>query len=185
MKTYNLVNPYVIGSMKSEFKATSSLSAAKQAWVELSQYFGNHLPKYNFTLESNNKLNHFQATETNDSKNNVSYEIKSLAINAPEKVVKSFQSRMNKVENQELKIAEKEGGGRYVKGPVDYDDDLSDYFYDYEKPRRGPLTYDPIVYYWYDPYIYPLSDRWYVPTFVLPIQPRVVIDSHSLLYLYR
>jgi hypothetical protein len=135
--------------------------------------------------------------------NKVTYEIKQIEGNN----MKNFQSRLNKVANQD----EKQNGGAKSKKSVkkakktksrkddsesdsDSDrgnyvernsgnDDLSDYFDDdYEAPRKGPLTYDPISYYWYDPFVYPTVDRWYLPTFVLPIQPRVVIDAHSLMY---
>jgi hypothetical protein len=59
-----------------------------------------------------------------------------------------------------------------------------DYYDKSDKPRKGPLVYEPITYYWYYPYIYPYTNKLYVPTFVLPIQPRVVMDMHSLGYLY-
>ena len=213
-KNYKLVNPYVIGSMNKTFNASSSLEAAKLAYSELSQYFGNHMPVFRFTLkkmEGNNSVVggstkdfvHFEANESKNKKNEVSYEIKQISV----KDVKGFQSRLDKVANQDEK---KMGGvkgkkskkvtktkakkddsdsdsdrGNYVErsGYTKDDDDLSDYFDDsLEGPRKGPLTYDPISYYWYDPFLYPTMDRWYVPTFVLPIQPRVVMDAHSWLY---
>lgn len=212
-KNYKLVNPYVIGSMNKSFNASSSLEAAKLAYSELSQYFGNHMPVFRFTLkktEGNNSVIggsskdfvHFEANEHKNQKNEVSYEIKQISV----KDVKGFQTRLDKVANQD----EKQMGGAKGKkskkvkkskskkddsdsdsSDVDYvervkktrDDDLSDYFDDsLEGPRKGPLTYDPISYYWYDPFLYPSLDRWYVPTFVLPIQPRIVMDAHSWLY---
>jgi hypothetical protein len=219
-KNYKLVNPYVIGSMNKSFTSSSSLDAAKLAYNELSQYFGNHMPAFRFTLKKmdNNSsavggsakdFIHFEANERKGKDNKVTYEIKQIDGNN----MKGFQSRLNKVANQDEKIS---GGakkrksksvkktksrsrkddsdessdsdrGNYVeKNRSPSDDDLSDYFDDdLEGPRSGPLTYDPISYYWYDPFVYPAIDRWYLPTFVLPIQPRVVIDSHSLLYLNR
>jgi hypothetical protein len=215
-KNYKLVNPYVIGSMNKSFNASSSIEAAKLAYNELSQYFGNHMPAFRFTLKkigNNNSVVggaskdfiHFEANENKGKDNKVTYEIKQIEGNN----MKGFQSRLNKVANQD----EKQSGGakskksvkkvkktksrkddsdsdsdsdsdrgNYVERNTGYDD-LSDYFDDdYEAPRKGPLTYDPISYYWYDPFVYPTVDRWYLPTFVLPIQPRVVIDSHSLMY---
>jgi len=213
-KNYKLVNPYVIGSMNKSFNASSSIEAAKLAYNELSQYFGNHMPAFRFTLKkvgTNNSVVkgeskdfiHFEANENKGKDNKVTYEIKQIEGNN----MKSFQSRLNKVANQD----EKQNGGAKSKKSIkkakktksrkddsesdsDSDrgnyvernsgnDDLSDYFDDdYEAPRKGPLTYDPISYYWYDPFVYPTVDRWYLPTFVLPIQPRVVIDAHSLMY---
>ena len=218
-KNYKLVNPYVIGSMNKSFNAASSLEAAKLAYSELSQYFGNHMPSFRFTLKnmdnhssfvggSTKDFIHFETNEKKGKDNKVTYEIKQIDGNN----IKDFQSRLNKIANQDKKIS---GGakkkkskttkkaksrkddsddnssdsdrGNYVeKNRLSYDDNLSDYFdEDLEGPRKGPLTYDPISYYLYDPFLYSAIDRFYLPTFVLPIQPRVVIDSHSFLYLNR
>jgi hypothetical protein len=190
-KSYKLVNPYIIGSMDTTFTANSSMEAASLAYSNLSQYFGNHMPEFRFTLKrlsSDNKVVggssksfvHFVARETKGNDNKVKYEINELdeANN-----ISNFQSRLDKVANQD---ENKKGGDHRGKKYVRTDDEeLSDYFDDYERPRKGPLVYEPISYYWYDPFLYPTVDRWYVPTFVLPIQPRVVFDSHSLLYLGR
>ena len=198
--------------MNKSFAASSSIEAAKLAYNELSQYFGNHMPAFRFTIKKIDSKNsvvgggskdfiHFEANERKGKDNKVTYEIKQIEGNN----IKNFQSRLNKVANQD----EKQSGGAKSKKPIkkvkktksrkddsdsDSDrgnyverssgyDNLSDYFDDdYEAPRKGPLTYDPISYYWYDPFVYPAVDRWYLPTFVLPIQPRVVIDAHSLMY---
>jgi hypothetical protein len=57
MKTYQLVNPFIMGSMNTTFQAKSSLAAAKDAFDNLSQYFGNHMPEFRMTLKrlSSNK----------------------------------------------------------------------------------------------------------------------------------
>jgi len=223
MPNYQLVNPYIIGSMNTSFEAKSSMEAAKKAYENVSQYFGNAMPSYKFTLKrlsSDNKIMggseksflHFEAKEAKGKNNLVTFEINQIKA---DKDIKPFQQRLNKVVNQDLKLKSNLGGGKgrksskkvsrkarrevkgveseesvlpkknkYVKGSNDYDDDLSDYFdEDYDKPRTGPLVYEPISYYWYDPYIYPFTDNWYMPTFVLPLQPRVTIDSHTLLNL--
>lgn len=186
-KSYKLVNPYIIGSMNTTFNAASSMEAAKLAYENVSQYFGNHMPEFRFTLKrlsndgkvvggSAKSFIHFKVNEKKGADNKVKYEITELDSNNN---MKNFQQRLNKVANQDQK---QHGGKKYVKD----DEELSDYFdSELEKPRKGPLVYEPIVYYWYDPFLYPTVDRWYVPTFVLPIQPRVVFDSHSLLYLGR
>lgn len=190
-KTYKLVNPYIIGSMNTTFNASSSLEAAKQAYETVSQYFGNSMPVFRFTLKRMSKDNkvvggspksfiHFEVNETKGKNDKVNYEIKEIDNNNK---LNNFQDRLNKVASQD----EKQKGGKRKYVPTDdEDEDYSDYFdSELEKPRKGPLVYEPIVYYWYDPFIYPTVDRLYVPTFVLPLQPRVVFDSHSLLYLGR
>jgi hypothetical protein len=175
--------------MNTSYNADSSLEAAKLAYDNLSQYFGNHMPVFRFTLKrmskdskvvggSSKSFLHFEVNEVTDDNNKVKYEIKEITGGDN---IKSFQERLNKVASQD----EKKGGAHKGKKYVD-SDEYSDYFdSDIEKPRKGPLVYEPIVYYWYDPFVYPVVDRWYVPTFVLPLQPRVVFDSHSLLYLGR
>jgi len=189
-KSYKLVNPYIIGSMNTTFNADSSLEAAKLAYDNLSQYFGNHMPEFRFTLKrlskdskviggSSKSFIHFLAQETKDKNDKVHYEISEIDGTGN---LSKFQQRLNKVANQDER---QKGGEHKGKKYVKDDEELSDYFDSDEKPRKGPLVYEPIVYYWYDPIIYPAVDRWYVPTFVLPIQPRVVFDSHSLLYLGR
>jgi len=191
--TYKLVNPYIIGSMETNFKGGNSLEAANQAYKELSQYMGNSMPEFKFTLKkmskdgkvgggSENSFRHFQVHEKKEGGSNISYSISEIEMN-PKVKIQHFQESLNKVANQDSKLS----GGRkkYVPGnDDDEDEDLSDYFDKSDKPRKGPLVYEPITYYWYDPYIYPYTNKLYVPTFVLPIQPRVVMDMHSLGYLY-
>jgi len=204
MKSYKLTNPYIIGSMNTKFQAKSSLEAAKDAYDNLSQYFGNHMPVFRFTLKrlssdgeimngSANSFLHFEVNERKNKNDIVNYEIQPIE-GVKKESIKNYQSRLNKVVHQDLEEKEKLKGGAKKKKYVsesefdddDDDDEISDYFdMDEERPRRGPLVYEPISYYWYDPFLYPLVDRLYVPTFVLPLQPRVVFDSHSLLYLGR
>lgn len=197
MKTYELTNPYVMGSLNKKFQANSSLEAAKSAYDNLSQYFGNHMPVFRFTLKrlssngniidgSPSSFLHFEVNETIGKNDTVNYEIKE--INGVKKnVVSNYQKRLEKVVQQNTELERQKGGAKKKFVPdSDDDDEVSDYFdLVADRPRRGPLVYEPISYYWYDPFLYPYVDRWYVPTFVLPLQPRVVFDSHSLLYLGR
>jgi len=222
MPNYQLVNPYIMGSMNTNFEAKSSMEAAKKAYENVSQYFGNSMPSFKFTLKrlssdskivggSEKSFLHFEAKEEKKKNNLVTFEINQIKA---DKDLKAFQQRLNKVANQDLKHKANLDGGKgrksskkvshkarraidsdndsvlskkkqYVDSPKNnYDEDLSDYFdSDYDRPRKGPLVYEPISYYWYDPYIYPFTDNWYMPTFVLPLQPRVTIDSHTLLNL--
>jgi len=191
--SYKLVNPYIIGSMETNFKGKDSLEAANKAYQEISQYLGNSMPDFNFTLKrmskdgrviggSESSFKHFQVKEKKEGGPNISYAITEIEMN-PKVDIKHFQESLNKVANQDAKL--NGGGKKYVKGN-DYDDDnedLSDYFDKSDRPRKGPLVYEPISYYWYDPYIYPFTNKFYVPTFVLPIQPRVIIDNHSWGYM--
>ena len=197
-KSYKLVNPYIIGSMDTVINAESSLEAANKAYNNLSKYFGNTIPEFKFSLKrlSNDKkviggskksFIHFQVNESSTNNDKVNYEIKEIDSNVD---ITKFQEMLNKVANQDNRLSggehRREGREKRKFVPEDRDEELSDDFdFDLEKPRKGPLVYEPISYYWYDPYIYPIVDRLYVPTFVLPLQPRVVFSAESLLYLGR
>jgi len=221
MPNYKLVNPYIIGSMNTTFEANSSMEAAKQAYENVSKYFGNSMPSYRFTLKrlssdskimggSEKSFLHFEAKETKGKNDLVNFEINQIK---GAKDIKNFQQRLNKVANQDIKIKSQLEGGKPKKGSYkskrevsginsessviapkkqyveskskynddDYDDDLSDYFdVNYDRHRNKPIIYEPISYYWYDPYIYPLTDSWFMPTFVLPIQPQIAIDTYTI-----
>jgi hypothetical protein len=224
MPNYKLVNPYIIGSMNTTFEANSSMEAAKQAYENVSKYFGNSMPSYRFTLKrlsSDNKIMggseksflHFEAKEKKGENNLVNFEINQIKA---DKDIKNFQQRLNKVANQDIKMKSHLEGGKprktskktsrklsrevsginsessvvapkkkYVDSKesdlYDYDDDLSDYFdVEYDRKRNKPLIYEPIAYYWYDPYIYPLMDTWFMPSFVLPLQPQIAIDTYTI-----
>jgi len=81
MKSYTLVNPYIEGSMRTKFKAGSSLEAAKLAYEELSQYFSNNVPRFLFSLkktgsDSDNDFYHFQVLEKINNSDKLRYTIK-------------------------------------------------------------------------------------------------------------
>jgi len=219
MPNYKLVNPYIIGSMTTTFEANSSMEAAKQAYENVSKYFGNTIPSYRFSLKrlssdskimggSEKSFLHFEAKEKKGKNNIVNFEINQIKA---DKDIKNFQQRLNKVVNQDMKMKSHLDGGkskktshkakrevsgissessvvppkkRFVENRSsydDYDDDLSDYFdVEYDRKRNKPLIYEPISYYWYDPYIYPFTDAWFMPSFVLPIQPQIAIDTYTL-----
>lgn len=75
MGTYQLVNPHVLGTMRTQFKASTPLAAASKAWAEMSQYFSNNMPSFNFTMQevkgskgqvgggSRSSYHHFRVTE--------------------------------------------------------------------------------------------------------------------------
>jgi hypothetical protein len=194
--SYKLVNPYIIGSMETNFKGKDSLEAANKAYQGVSQYLGNSMPDFKFTLKrmskdgrvvggSENSFKHFQVKEKREGGSNISYAITEIEMN-PKIKIEHFQESLNKVVHQDAKLSGGKSGKKYVKGNDDDDDDedLSDYFDRSDRPRKGPLVYEPISYYWYNPYLYPFADKFYVPTFVLPLQPRVIFDTHTLGYLY-
>jgi len=94
-KTYELVNPFILGTFDRKFTADNSLQAAHLAYQSLSQYFTGHIPRFKFTLQrvkSNYFLGggkeddylHFETYETkskdknNKNKVGIEYVIKPL-----------------------------------------------------------------------------------------------------------
>ena len=94
-KTYELVNPFILGTFDRKFTADNSIQAAHLAYQSLSQYFTGHIPRFKFTLQrvkSNYFLGggkeddylHFETYETkskdksNKNKVGIEYVIKPL-----------------------------------------------------------------------------------------------------------
>jgi hypothetical protein len=50
-KTYELVNPFILGTFNRKFNADNSLQAAHMAYQSLSQYFTGHMPRFKFSLQ--------------------------------------------------------------------------------------------------------------------------------------
>jgi hypothetical protein len=50
-KTYELVNPFIIGTFDRKITADNSLQAAHLAYQNLSKYFTGYMPKFKFTLQ--------------------------------------------------------------------------------------------------------------------------------------
>ena len=50
-KTYELVNPFILGSFERTFSADNSLQAAHIAYQNLSQHFTGHMPRFKFSLQ--------------------------------------------------------------------------------------------------------------------------------------
>ena len=64
MQTYELVNPFIKGDLKTIQISSSSLNAAKQIWNNLSTLFSNNVPNFSYTLKSiDGQLHHFNVSE--------------------------------------------------------------------------------------------------------------------------
>ena len=49
---FQLVNPYILGKMKTTFTGKTPLDAATKAYNSLSTYFNNDIPAFHFTLQN-------------------------------------------------------------------------------------------------------------------------------------
>lgn len=202
---YTLVNPFIIGKMKTTFSAGSSIDAATKAYKSLSKYFNNDIPSLNFTLQKtsggnigggrNSSYYHFNVAETKKDKK-VDYKIKAIKPAFNSEAMKIFKNQLKSTNSTMV------GGARRKKRKTrrkrskprtTYNDDLSDDEDEYEgrswlddpddiryPVRRYSRTYlysSPISYYWYTPYVYNISTRVHFPTFVAPLHPYIVSAS--------
>ena len=59
-QTYNLVNPFIQGSVKTSVKSENSVKAANKIYENISEHFNNDIPQFNLTIQkgTNGKLYH-------------------------------------------------------------------------------------------------------------------------------
>lgn len=170
--TYTLVNPQVIGSMKTQIKADNSLKAAKQFYKSLSEHFNNTIPKFHFTIQKGGsgkgKYYHFKVTEEKDGEE-VDFTLEPIQLSNDAEALERFETRVNGFRRR----CNQAGGAKASKDDklFDVDDDeTSRVFY-----SLFPTVYDyPIGYFWYDPYVYNLN-MYFVPTFYPYITPFIEI----------
>jgi len=95
-KTYELVNPFILGKFDRQITADNSLQAAHIAYQNLSQYFTGHMPRFKFTMQRVKSNYQLGGGKTNDYLHFETYEKKS---NKKEKgieyIIKPLKSETN------------------------------------------------------------------------------------------
>lgn len=140
MTKFTLVNPKIDGSVKTSYEASSPIKAADEAYSSISKYFTNRLQEFRFTLQSGGKYHHYVASEKKNKEGKVSYTISEFKGKV---VTDALEHRSSEYQKQY--------GGKHKKWD---EDDSSD---DSSPPFRR-YNY-PIYNWWYDPFIYILSDK--------------------------
>lgn len=185
MSNYKLVNPCIGGNMNTIYSGKSHLDAAKNTWVNLSQYLTNSVPRFAFTLEktSDGKLHHFLVSEKADAGKKTSYSISSLDINLSSKQsnafkndVKDIQAKLNAEDGDEQDGGDKKKH-RYRDDDSSSDSELEDAIrlMKYKVAQKA----QPIYYWWYNPLVYNAVDL-YIPTFTVPLSPYVHINLNNV-----
>jgi len=141
-KTYELVNPFILGTFDRKFNAENSLQAAHIAYQSLSQYFTGHMPRFKFSLQRVKKnymtgggkesdYLHFETFEKKLENKGIEYAIKPINSDVnidnfqqklqnflKRKKVSSIISSEDSEEDSNIKIKQKggdlEGGKKYV-----------------------------------------------------------------------
>jgi len=166
---YTLVNPLLKGDINTEFAGGSHLEAGEQAYQSISQYFNNHIPKFYFSLENENKkLYHFYVKETRNGQN-ADYTIEEY------KVSDKYENELKK-EIKNFEKAEQKGGKHSSSSSSS-----SDWLEDSSSTGKREYKTEPIVYWWYYPAVYRLR-KLYVPTFVQSVTPILSYNLYPSWY---
>ena len=201
MPTFKLVNPRIIGEFEDVTDAPTSGDAAENLWIRLSPHLVKNVPKFIFTLEqSGGTLHHFRVTESPQGKLS-NYSITQLPSpdndNDDEKTfrneVRHFERRLsslrkssggrrNRYDNNEETTGEK-CAPRDGHGDDEDDDDTSttEALYEKIKMLKNLNSPQPIVYVWYEPYLYRRYrvGRVYFPVFNAPLAPYIDLNLSS------
>ena len=167
MVKYTLVNPYIKGTIKTTFNATSSNNAAQKAWNQLTKYIAKPVPKFAFTLESGkNTLHHFLVKEKVQD-DVIDTEIVEL------EPIKNNRKYINHFRKQKQKFDDKmNGDGNY------YDCDDDD---DYSFPIHYPFISQEVSFLWYYPLMYRFGNI-FLPTFIPQVSPLISLDIPLFIY---
>lgn len=183
VNTYNLVNPYIKGDLKTSIRANNSIEAARKLYTGLSEHFNNNVPKFYFTLQKgksgNGKFYHFQVSEQKNG-DEVDFALKPYSIPNSTKSENEFRSRLTTFKSRiDNKVGGKSKAKKVMKKKT-MDSDENDIFEDdsddYYRMARSyvPVINQPINYFWYDPLVFKL-DSVFIPTFYSYITPFVEI----------
>ena len=102
-KTYELVNPFIIGDFDRKVTADNSLHAAHIAYQNLSQYFTGHMPNFKFSLQRVKSGYQTGGGKGNDYLHFETFEKKSKKSGGIEYVIKPLKSEV-KIDNFQQKI---------------------------------------------------------------------------------
>ena len=167
-QTYNLVNPFIQGSIKTSVKADNSVKAANKLYENISEHFNNDVPLLNITIQkgTNGKFYHFQIKEKKANQE-IDWSVEPYVLKDNNKV-KSFKNKLNNFKNK-IKV----GGKKDKDKDSSSESSIDSPHRNYKKYYYNTATF-PISYFWYDPYIYSL-DTFFIPTFYAPLTPYIEI----------
>jgi len=200
---YNLVQPYILGSIEKSVHANNSNEAARQIYSNLSEHFNNSIPTFFFSLQKGQsgggKYYHFVVNENRED-NEVSYAIKNY--NVLDEDLEEFKLAqkefINKYNNtiggsdKKKKKKKKSKSSKKKKHHKDDDDDISsssssssssdeDIFITdteniYRRVRRYVIEDDPIHFWWCRPSLYGRYIDPFIPTFYSVNKPHIQIS---------
>jgi hypothetical protein len=196
---YNLVHPYILGSLETSVKANNSNEAARQIYSNLSEHFNNSIPTFFFSLQKGQsgggKYYHFVVNEKREN-NEVSYAIKNY--NVMDKDLEEFKLAqsdfISKYENikggkdkkkkkskshkkkKHHKHDDEEDSSSSSSSSSDEDIFITDTENIYRRVRRYIIEDDPISFWWCRPSLYGKYIDPFIPTFYSVNKPHIQIS---------
>jgi hypothetical protein len=174
---YKLINPMIVGSMKTNIEADDADKAAVLIWENISKDMTNNVPKMGFSLkDQDNKMHNF-IVEEEINENNINYKIYPVYLDKIDE-----KKYIKYTDNLEKKIYKQAGGHKkhYDDSSSDSDDDT----YKRLKLWRKKNSTNNFLYWWYNPYMYNYcnectTNSLYIPTFVYPYTPYIEICTSN------
>ena len=188
MGKFKLVNPVIVGSFETTFETETPIKAAQQFWKALTEddkTIINNVPRFMFTLknEDTEELHHFMVEEKPiEGNKTVDFTIKVVDLNIPSKKLSRFKTKVKRAKDEATKIIKtQQEGGKHKKRYDDKDDDSSsssssDYIYSLKHLLTFRDFTQPILYWWYYPEIYTITDQVFIPSFNFKVAPYVSIS---------
>jgi hypothetical protein len=197
MGRFQVVNPYIDGTMNTEFKSDDAQHAALSFWQTFTsnKYMSNFLPKFCFSMQDKDskKLYHFMASEKHVG-GNAEYKIEPMELKLSSEesssFLKAYENIKHKLEN-DSKSPDHKGGKKskrkkFLKESTSSSDDSTSSSSDsddsddeiYRHIRHKKQS--PIKFMWYFPSLFKVEDL-FTPAFVSPIKPIVQIQLPNMI----
>ena len=168
MPTYELVNPYIVGSFEKTVKGSNHNEVAGKIWANMSKYFSGPLRRFHFTLQrsDNGKYYHYEVTEKLKD-GNISYNIRAINLHN-KKILKNFKKQLSRLQTK----LQKGGKHKHDDSSSSSSESVSDDIYSALGPHNV-IAMDPfqsfVYYMMYDPW------KTYFPTIISPLTPTIEI----------
>ena len=170
---YIIVNPHILGNIKTTYVADNPLDVATIFWNNLNEYTTNYIPQFFFTIKqiNTNDLFHFKINETINNDKRSKYIIKQIYLDFPEFTIKNLVNTANTYSGlNTFNIGGDRKRYKNLNDPNDSNDsssDDSDSDNDNNKFKKffNIKKYQPIAVWVYNPAVY-RSDVIFQPTFL-------------------
>jgi hypothetical protein len=166
---YEIVNPIIIGTLKTKFTATDATEAAKKFWKEISKIIVSEIPQTYFSVrDDKGKLYHFKVLEKKSSDNVADFTLSNF-----EQIDDSSMQKMVELYGKiNEKLDAQHGGRPNDDSSSDESSSVDDAIEQYKRINKL-RKHVPIVYYHFIPDVYKTTSI-FIPSFIYPYMPSYV-----------